>query len=160
MPDYEADNFYPSSGNGMGLVTGVEGAYSYPTEDYAILPGYVTLGYAEGGSPDQESGSWDDVQSAAYSFGTLEHLVTDPSTGGFVGLANRNPYTAHGPVEANTVEDFELRGQWFKVRRDVDDHSGPVGYSDYSGYLAAALASDAYPAISDDAAQYSIALGI
>lgn len=152
----------PADGNDMGARpdSALPGGIAYPTPDYAMLPGYVTRGYQETGSPDSFRGPWDDVQPDAYSFGGLHNLVTDPSIDGNVGQANRNPYAAYGPAESNTVEDFEMRGEWYKVRRAPDSHPGPVGYSDYSGYLAAALASDAYPAISESTSQFSIATGV
>ena len=154
--------FNPADGNNMGARPddSLPGGIAYPAPDYAMLPGYVTRGYQETGSPDSFSGPWDDIQSAAYSFRELSALTTDPSIDGKVGQANRNPYAAYGPAESNTVEDFEMRGEWYKVRRQPDAHPGPVGYSDYSGYLAAALASDAYPAISDSSSQFSIATGV
>jgi hypothetical protein len=118
------------------IVAGSSGL-DYPAEfDYAF-PGYVVNGWqnttADERPPDAEL-----APGEAYSFGSTFNLTTDPTVGSLPGMVNRLPY-ASGPVDSNLVENFAMTGEYISIRRKAEASSGPVGASDYSSYLAAAL---------------------
>lgn len=117
------------------IVAGSSGLDWEAPYDYA-LPGYVVNGWqngtADGTMPDF-------VPTEAYAWGTTGALTTDPTVGSMPGEVNRLPYAA-GPVDSNLVEDFTMTGAYISIRRKAEASSGPVGYMDYSGILAGALA--------------------
>lgn len=66
----------------------------------------------------------------------------DWQIGGQSGLVDRFPYSLHGPVSSDAVEDFALTGEQIYLRRESEQRQmyGPVGTSDSSAMLALAYA--------------------
>lgn len=129
--------------------------FRYPVADYAELPGYVALGY-QTTTADETRGQWSQGEPEPLSHELFSgEVAPNPAFGGQSANANRNP-VGYGGVESNTVENFELTGDQIKLRRRPESSYGPVGYSDYSGFLAQALVQDAYYTPYDDAAHADI----
>jgi hypothetical protein len=66
----------------------------------------------------------------------------DWQVGGQAGVVNRFPYSTHGPVSSDGVENFSLTGEQIYLRRETEQRQlyGPVGTSDSSALLALAYA--------------------
>lgn len=128
---------------------------AYPLEDYAQLPGYVVYGLSTT-TADEYHGDWSQGQPDKMSQELFSgELSPNPEVGGVSAMAMRSPFSLAG-VESTTVENFELTGQVLKNRRPAETGEGPVGFTDYSGFLAQALAQDYYYTPYDDNMQADI----
>ena len=125
------------------------GMYGYPDDFARMMPGYTGCGANISGVttdvPQAQfgmgSGLWS--TSEAYPWGKSEDLVTDPQIGGYAGDDFAVPF-AFGPVESNSVENFELLGAQAVFQSPDVQSYGDVGYSDLAGRLAASVSSYAY----------------
>lgn len=132
-----------------------DAGFRYPIADYADLPGYVVMGF-QTTTADHTQGEWSQGDPSSQSIRIFSGaLAPNPAYGGVSAFANNSPYGDAG-VESNTVENFELTGEQVKIRRPSEKSYGPVGYSDYSGFLAQALAQDSYYSPYDDSAHADI----
>lgn len=72
----------------------------------------------------------------------------DYTSFGDSGEVNRNSYAILGPVEPNSVEDFQLYGNVAPGQRRIENGVGPVGaydHGDYTGLqLAQQMSAEAY----------------
>lgn len=130
---------------------------SYPMEDYALLPGFVPIGISVV-TADGYPGNWNQGQPDRDSIALFSgDIAPNPEIGGLPGMAGgtRLPWS-YGGVESTVVENFELTGEQIHLRRPAQTGDGPVGFMDYSGYLAQALAQDTYDISYDDKSQSDI----
>lgn len=150
-----ADNIDRSDNDDCWPAPSGDTGFRYPLADYAELPGYVALGF-QTTTADQTPGQWTQGNPEPMSHELFSgEVAPNPAVGGVSAYANRNP-VGYGGVESSMVENFELTGEQIKLRRRAESSYGPVGYSDYSGFLAQALIQDSYYSPYDDANHASI----
>jgi hypothetical protein len=125
------------------------GMVGYPTDFATLMPGYTgsganIAGQCVNGVPGAsayDAGSW--FTPEAYAWHRADNLTTNPEVGGLPGDKYGIPF-AFGPVESNTVENFEMLGAQ-AVFQPVDVNAyGDVGFMDFGGRLASAVTSDSY----------------
>lgn len=124
------------------------GMYHYPNDFAAAMPGYTGsganfAGEREGvpGAGIYSPGGW--ATPEAYSWGRADALTTNPQVGGLPGDVQGVPF-AFGPVETSTVENFELLGTQAVFQTPDVSNYGDVGFLDFGGRLASAVASDTF----------------
>ena len=135
---------------------GMEG---YPAEFAMMMPGYTGKGHnvagqiVDGvpGASDYFAGDWSAPE--AYAWHRADNLTTNPQIGGLPGDGYGTPF-AFGPVESNTVENFEMLGNQAVFQTPDVTSYGEVGFMDFGGRLASAVSSQTYdlPSYYDSAA--------
>jgi hypothetical protein len=123
------------------------GLAGYPADFAALMPGYTGSGANIAGAcvPQAEygygSGGWSTPE--AYAWHSADNLTTNPQVGGFAGDVIGVPF-AFGPVESGSVENFEMLGNQAVFQTPDVNNYGDVGFMDFGGRLASAVASDTF----------------
>jgi len=83
----------------------------------------------------------------------------DYTSYGESGQVNRNSYAILGPVEPNSVEDFQLYGDVAAGQRRIEHGVGPVGAYDHGDYTSLQVAQQMALEATDEESLISLLTG-